>query len=228
MRALLRNERGMEMVQYVAMSGVVVSLIMAIWLVFYGGAGDTLRSAVQTQIEAYAAGFEGGLSTSGPTGRVPDLSSVPVRFDPTPFRPIAIGEQAFKSGAFAPRAKDVIDFDPTAQQAVPFDPTALQAVPFVAIDTAKVVVQPMPNVKVTLDPQRGTVTLFEPVQQRTYVLDTVRGTASVFNPVTQVRQPVSLVEMQRLGVVAVRTVSQVAQVVQSIKVVVLSIPTLLR
>lgn len=68
---IIRNEQGLETVQWLGMSATVLTLIMMIWLSAYGAGGSAVRSAIQSQISVYAKGFEGGLGTSGPKARMP-------------------------------------------------------------------------------------------------------------------------------------------------------------
>jgi hypothetical protein len=85
MRIALRDERGVETVQWIGLSAVILTLIMAIWLAVSGGAGQALKATIGDVAAHYANGFEGGLSTSGPTGGMPAMSSI----DPATFSPQA-------------------------------------------------------------------------------------------------------------------------------------------
>lgn len=96
---MLRNERGAEAVQWVALSGVAVVMIVAIWAAFYGGAGQMLRQTIQAQTTRYALSFEGGVQTSGPRGRLPrfvgdvfiePVHVAPIRLNPAILTPLTM------------------------------------------------------------------------------------------------------------------------------------------
>lgn len=92
MRIALRDERGVETVQWIGLSAVILTLIMAIWLAVYGGAGQALKATISDVAAHYANGFEGGVHTSGPSGGTPTLGRIdPTIFDPSAGPPINFG-----------------------------------------------------------------------------------------------------------------------------------------
>ncbi|HEU4323635.1 MAG TPA: hypothetical protein VFS21_10850 [Roseiflexaceae bacterium] len=76
LQRLLRHEGGMQVAEWVGVTAVVLCMVIALWSVFYGGPGRMLRATVGEQVTRYAAGFEGGLQTSGPSGGRPGVRAV--------------------------------------------------------------------------------------------------------------------------------------------------------
>jgi hypothetical protein len=92
MRIALRDERGVETVQWIGLSAVILTLIMAIWLTVYGGAGQALKATIDDVAAHYANGFEGDVHTNGPTGGTPTLGHIePAIFDPPAGPPTNFG-----------------------------------------------------------------------------------------------------------------------------------------
>jgi hypothetical protein len=67
------NEQGMQLLEWVGISALVLILIGGIWSAFYGMPGQALKEVMQVQVFRYADGFEGGLHTAGPTGAAPAM-----------------------------------------------------------------------------------------------------------------------------------------------------------
>jgi len=130
---VLRDERGAEAVQWVALSGVVVIMVVAIWAAFYGGSGRMLRQAIQVQTTRYAMSFEGGVRTSGPRGRLPrfrgdvfiePVNVAPVRLNPALLEPLTIDPILIT----APEVV-VIPVEPRDVAAIPVEPRDVAAIP---------------------------------------------------------------------------------------------------
>jgi hypothetical protein len=67
------NEQGMQLLEWVGISALVLILIGGIWSAFYGMPGQALKEVMQVQVFRYADGFEGGLYTTGPSGAAPTM-----------------------------------------------------------------------------------------------------------------------------------------------------------
>jgi hypothetical protein len=70
---VLRDERGIEVTEWIGLTLVVLVIVMMIWQAFYGGPSQALKASVQVVADRYASGFEGGLGTNGPIGAKPKL-----------------------------------------------------------------------------------------------------------------------------------------------------------
>ncbi len=241
---LLRDERGMELVEWLATTGLVIALMMAVWTVFYGGPGRQLRAAVQAQVNAYAHGFDGGLATNGPAGRVPVVEGLVVTFDPTPylespyladdaratmfrpdpFDPNDAAPRRFEHDPFMPAAVAPVPAQPGAVQAAPFQPGVFTRTAFGQTYSIRTVVQPLPGVQVGYAPERHEVILTSPVRRQQVLLNVNDGTAVLFSPDHTTPAPITLQQAQQMQFLVVRYEVQPAQPV--VFTPVLSVPSL--
>jgi hypothetical protein len=72
LQRLRLSERGSIIIEWVGVSAAVFVMVIGIWMAFYGPPGQALKQVIEVQITCYARGFEGGLSTTGPVGGMPD------------------------------------------------------------------------------------------------------------------------------------------------------------
>jgi hypothetical protein len=67
------DEHGMQLLEWVGISALLLIMIGGIWSAFYGMPGQALKEVMQVQVFRYADGFEEDISTMGPAGSVPTM-----------------------------------------------------------------------------------------------------------------------------------------------------------
>jgi hypothetical protein len=168
---VLRDERGMALVEWLALTGVALALTLTIWLAAFGAPGRALRDTVQGVATRYALGFESGVRTRGPSGRVPLVPGQRVVFEATPFAALA----------FDPTLRQEVRFDPTTNQPSPFDPTPFQIGAFVPAAQEPVAFAAVPNQAVETAPTFAQPVQFDPTTGQPVAFERVSYAATVFN-----------------------------------------------
>ena len=153
---MLRNERGAEAVQWVALSGVVVIMIVAIWAAFYGGAGQMLRRTIQAQTTRYALSFEGGVQTNGPRGRLPrfvgDVFVEPVHVAPIRLNPAILTPLMIDPIPITAQDVSILPISPDEVAAIPLTPGEVAAIPLTPDEVASIPLTPGEVAAIPLTP----------------------------------------------------------------------------
>ena len=208
LRQIIANEGGLEVVQWVAMGAVLLTLISTVYGVFNGS--ERLRSSISS-----ALGWQGVNFGYDVTVRGPDVRHIPTQRVP-----------------FSPIAREVVPnlprvFKPTDAVRMVFDPVTKAILLYLPTEHQRVVVTPAPTVKVTTDPVTQQVRLFDPQQKQLVLFDPNQRTIVAVDPVTFVKTPVDLVWLQQVGFVAVRWEAIDTAPVSFVATPTLSIPALL-
>jgi hypothetical protein len=198
---LIRDERGMETVEWLAFGGVLITIIAVVYEVLSGNAA--LRGAIKAATTFYAVNFGKDIGANAPRLTCledrEDRQRVPcptLPFDPAPFAP-----PDFALAEFAAHAQTPAVFDPSTQTLAIFDPAR----------RAQLVIRPAEHVTAAVEPGTWKLRLFDSAQQRAAIFDPIRREAILVDPVTNVPTPASLVALQQLGLVEVSFATEPAR-----------------
>jgi hypothetical protein len=196
---LLADERGLEVVQFVAMGAIMLALIATVYNALNGS--GTLRSAIRGVIAYYASHFGEDISVRGPC--------LPGEGSST--------EQARTSGACGVNLMQIILFDPTTRAVILTRPNTQEPV----------IVRAALWQQIVLDPVTHQVTLYDPQQRRVISFDPVSWQAVAMDPVTAQTTPLRIELFRVSKAVEVRFAPVATGLDQWVATPVVSVPLLL-
>jgi hypothetical protein len=198
---LIKDERGMETVEWLAFGGVLLTIIAVAYAVLSGNAA--LRGGIKAATTFYAANFGKDIGAGAPRitclEEIEDGWQVPcptVQFDPAPLNPTS-----FAPAEFAMRAQAPVVFNPSAQTLAIFDPAG----------RAQLELRPAEQVTAAVEPGTWRLRLFDSARQRAAIFDLIHHEVFLVDPVTNVPTPANLVALQQLGLVEVSFVAEPAR-----------------
>lgn len=195
---LIKDEHGMETVEWLAFGGVLLTIIAVAYAVLSGNAA--LRGGIKAATTFYAVNFGKDIGAGAPRitclEEIEDGWQVPcptVPFDPAPLSP-----PSFAPAEFVMRTQTPVVFNPSAQTLTIFDP----------VRRTQLEIRPGEHVMAAVEPGTWQLRLFDPVRQRAAIFDPIHQEVFLVDPMTNVPTPASLAALQQLGLVEVSFVAE--------------------
>jgi hypothetical protein len=195
---LIKDERGLETVEWLAFGAVLLTIISVAYAVLTGNA--TLRNGIKTATTFYAVNF--GKDIGGNAPRVTCLEDLEDQWQercPTAPDPVPVAPPNFAPAELAAHTQAPVLFDPNTYTLAIFDP----------VQGKQLEIRPAQHVVVTVEPGTQQVRLFDPVRQQVALFDPLRREAFLVDPATSVLTPASLAELQLQGLIEVFVVEPV-------------------